>query len=120
MTDREITMGHVTMDHEITTGPEITMGGEITMGTEIMMGGEIMMRRSQQTAAMERGMDALQIGRYRAASVSPTKAPSVEDGTPGTVARRITLYRAASVSRILDHVRQKAVSQFDGFISFYL
>jgi hypothetical protein len=112
--DHEITMDHeTTMDHEITTGPEITMGAEImmwresTMAPEIMMDGEIMMRRSQQTAAMRHGMDAPQIGRYRAASVSPTKAPSAEDRTPGTVVRRDTRYRAASVSRILDHVSQK-------------
>jgi hypothetical protein len=117
MTSRAILMDHeTTTEIEITTDGEITMWPEITMGTEIMMGGEIMMRRSQQTAAMERGMDALQIGRYRAASVSPTKAPSVEDGTPGTVARRITLYRAASVSRILDHVNQKSAPSFFGYL----
>jgi hypothetical protein len=84
------------------------------MATEIMMDGEITMRRGQQTAAMV--MDALQIGRYRAASVSPTRAPSVVDGTPGTVVRRITRYKAASVSRILDHVSQRAVFQFDRFV----
>jgi hypothetical protein len=112
MTGREITMDHeITMNHEITTGPEITMGGEITMWREItmvpettMVGAIIMMLRSQQTAAVGHGMAAPQTGRYRAANVSPTKAPPVEDGTPGTVVRRNTRYRAASVSRILDHV----------------
>jgi hypothetical protein len=102
------------MDHEITTGPEITMGGEITMwreitmAPEIMMHGEIiMMLRSQQTTAMGHGMDAPQTGLYRAASVSPTKALSVEDHIPGTIVRRDTRYRAASVSRTLDHVRSE-------------
>jgi hypothetical protein len=111
-THREITTGpEITTHREITTGREITMSGEITMwreitmAPEIMMDGEIMMR---QTAAMGHGMDAPQIGRSRAASVSPTKAPSVEDRTHGTVVRRDTRYRAASVSRILDHVSQMA------------
>jgi hypothetical protein len=79
-THREIITGpEITMDHEITTGPEITMGGaitmwrEITMAPEIMMHGEIiMMLRSQQTTAMGHGMDAPQTGLYRAASVSRT------------------------------------------------
>jgi hypothetical protein len=78
-----------------------------------MMDGEIiMMRRSHQTAAMRRGMDALQTGRYRAASVSPTMAPSVEDRIPGTVVRRDTRYRAASVSRISEHVSQSSTTSF--------
>jgi hypothetical protein len=38
----------------------------------------------------------------------PYKGPSVEDRTHGTVVRRDTRYRAASVSRILDHVSQMA------------
>jgi hypothetical protein len=100
-------------DLEITTGPEImggeiTMWREITMAPEIMMDGEIiMMLRSQQTTAMGHGMDAPQTGPYRAASVSPTKAPSVEGRTRGTAARPGTRYRAANVSRTLDRVSKK-------------
>jgi hypothetical protein len=95
-------------DLEITTGPEITMGGEITMWREITMAPEIMMD-SQQTTAMGHGMDAPRTGPYRAASVSPTKAPSVEDGIPGTAVRGDTRYKAASVSRISGRVSQKDV-----------
>ena len=73
-TDREITTGlEITMDREIMMRREITTGLEITMDREIMMDGEsIIMRRSQQTAAMGHGMDAPQTGLYRAASVSRT------------------------------------------------
>ena len=74
---------------------------------EIMMDGEIMMRRSRQTAAMGHGMDAPQTGPYRAASVSPTKGQSVEDGTPGTAVSRDTRYKAASVNRISDRASYK-------------
>jgi hypothetical protein len=127
-TGRKITMRReITTDREITISPEITMGREITMrreittGLEITMAREIVMGRNQLTAAtMRHGMDAPQTGRYRAASVSPTKALSVEDHIPGTVVRRDTRYRAASVSPILDHVSQKTVSSSTASFFRYL
>jgi hypothetical protein len=81
---------------------EITMGGEITMAPETIMNGEIMMRRSQQTAVMGHGMDALRAGRFRVETARPTKVRSVADGARGTAARAVTRFKAASVSRILD------------------
>jgi hypothetical protein len=56
---------------EITTGRKITMRREITTGREITMARDIVI--GQLTAAtMRHGMDASQTGRYRAANVSRT------------------------------------------------
>ena len=92
----------ITSNHGITMGGKITMWREITTATEIMMGGEIiMMRRSQR-------MDALRVGRFKVEIAHPTKVPLAVGGAPGTAARTVTQSKAASVSRILDHVSQKA------------
>jgi hypothetical protein len=119
----EITTDHeITMYREITTGPELTMGGEITMyreimmATGIMMDGEIMMRRGQQTTAMGHGMDALRAGRFRVETARPTKVRLVADGARGMAARTVTRFKAASVSRILDHISQMATALFFSYL----
>ena len=114
------------MGRETTMRPEITMDREITMGLimtldEIPMHPEITMRLRRATATTVKsghGMGVPRTGRFKAALVSPTRVRLVEDGIRGTAVRPITRYRAASVSRTLDHANQEAASSWAASCSF--
>jgi hypothetical protein len=82
------------MAQEITTDHETTMGrDEITTSDEIQTTAPMMIRH---------GMDVPRGGRFRVETAHPTKARLVEGGIPRMVARPVTQYRAAFVSRIED------------------
>jgi len=105
---REITTGReTTMGQEITTDHETTMGrGEITTRDEITTSDDenTTSDEIQTTATMmiRHGMDVPRGGRFRVETAHPTKARLVEGGILRMVARPVTQYRAAFVSRIED------------------
>ena len=91
---------------EITTGRETTTAQEITTRAEITTSDDenTTSDEIQTTATMMigRGMDVPRGGRFRVEIAHPTKARLVEGGILRMVARPVTQYRAASVSRIED------------------
>ena len=97
---REITTGReTTTAQEITTDHDDTTMGrdEITTSDEITMRDEI---QTTATMMIGRGMDVPRGGRFRVETAHPTKARLAEGGILRMVARPVTQYRAASVSRI--------------------
>ena len=118
---RETTMRpEITTDREITTGLIMTRR-EMMRLDEIPMHPEITMRLRRATATTVKsghGMGVPRTGRFKTALVSPTRVRLVEDGIRGTAVRPITRYRAASVSRTLDHANQEAASSWAASFSF--